>query len=77
MHALGVLCLAAMFAAAVYTIVSSIAPQWHRIVRLALGHVEPVFHTLFPEASSGRAPQILRDQLAADETSVQIPREAA
>lgn len=68
MHALGVLCLGAMFAAGVWTLATSLVPQWSRIVRLALGNVEPVFHTLFPEASSARPAQILRDQLDADES---------
>ena len=34
---------AGAFAVAGMMIVSSIAPQWDRIVRLAFGHVEPAF----------------------------------
>ena len=37
---------AGAFAVAGMMIVSSIAPQWDRIVRLALGNVEPAFQPL-------------------------------
>lgn len=31
---------------ALMSILSTVAPQWHRITRLALGHVEQPFHPL-------------------------------
>ena len=37
---------AGAFAVAGMLIVSSIAPQWNRIVRLAMGNVEPAFQPL-------------------------------
>ena len=37
---------AGAFAVAGMMIVSSIAPQWDRIVRLAMGNVEPAFQPL-------------------------------
>ena len=37
---------AGAFAVAAMTIVTAIAPQWNRIVRLALGNVEPAFQPL-------------------------------
>lgn len=49
MVVLGILVFSGAFAAAVGTIAMSIAPQWQRIVRLAMGNVEPAFaplHTL-------------------------------
>lgn len=37
---------AGAFAVAGMMIVTSVAPQWNRIVRLALGNVEPAFQPL-------------------------------
>jgi hypothetical protein len=76
-HAIGVLCLGSMFAAGVWTLATSLLPQWSRIVRLALGNVEPVFHTLFPEASTARPVQLLLEHLDAAEAVDQPTREAA
>lgn len=46
MAVLSILVFAGAFALSVTLIATSVAPQWKRIVRLAMGHVEPAFTTV-------------------------------
>lgn len=46
MLVLSILIFAGAFAIASGVIIASIAPQWDRILRLAMGHVEPAFAPL-------------------------------
>ena len=46
MAVLSILVFAGAFILSVTLIATSVAPQWKRIVRLAMGHVEPSFTTV-------------------------------
>ena len=60
---------AGAFAVAGTTIVTSLAPQWNRIVRLALGNVEPAFQPLRTLAVAERRIAVRRWA----STSAQVP----
>ncbi len=51
---LGLLVFTGAFALSVTVIAASIGPQWHRIVRLATGHVEHSFSPLSTLAGAER-----------------------
>lgn len=69
LHIVGWLCLITIFEIAVFTMIETVAPQWHRIWRLATGHIDPVTAPLPPAASdalvSSAVPQRRRDEAAA------------
>ena len=46
MAVLSILVFVSAFGLSVAMIATSVAPQWQRIVRLAMGHVEPAFTTV-------------------------------
>ena len=60
---------AGAFAVAGTTIVTSLAPQWNRIVRLALGNLEPAFQPLQTLAVAERRIAVRRWA----STSAQVP----
>lgn len=39
-----------------------VGTRWHRIVRLATGHVEPEFHPLWPQAAHWHGAHLAADQ---------------
>ena len=51
---LGILVFTGAFVLSAGVIAASIAPQWHRIARLATGHIEPAFAPLAELAGAER-----------------------
>ena len=68
---------ASAFAVAVMVIVSSIAPQWRRIMRLAAGHIEPSFQPLQTLALAERRIAVRRRVSASMPTGLRRWSEAA
>lgn len=68
-HIVGCLCLGMIAVIAVTSIVTSVAPQWRRILRLATGHIDPAFEPVPPAASGAPTtpafPQHRGDEAAA------------